>query len=315
MLACLVSGCAAHTSQGLSQQLIQPGEANAQVEAPEDLPEQSPETASGEARESSADARPASKTERLPTLETRDPTLVAALKALAAVPSGENHRWVAEAYRRLGVLDAAHKHLTHARDLDRSDAAAFDGLARIWRDWGFAHLGLGDAYRAIYFAPSSPTTHNTLGTLLQAVGHRQAARQSYDRALALDPRAAYAINNLCYVSFLDGEFTRALAHCRTALRIEPGLVAARNNLALVHAATGRIDRARREFFVAGDAAAGQYNLGIVHLAKREYARAAEAFDAAAEARPSLHAARARAKQARTLAAQFGTRRNHADGGP
>ena len=30
----------------------------------------------------------------------------------------------------------------------RSDAAAYDGLARIWRDWGCRNLGLADAHRA-----------------------------------------------------------------------------------------------------------------------------------------------------------------------
>lgn len=226
--------------------------------------------------------------------------LAVALKRLEAVPTAENQRRVAYMYWRLGVLDTAYDHLALARDLDPTDAAASAGMALIWRDWGFPHLGLPDAYKALDFAASSPGVQNTLGTLLQALGHRQSARERYRETLTLDPGAAYAYNNLCYISFLDGDFDRALSLCRAALQLAPGLVAARNNLGLVYAARGRLDRARHAFFVAGDAAAGHYNMGIVHLANRDYAPAAEAFDAAVDARPSWRAALARASQARRL---------------
>ncbi len=229
--------------------------------------------------------------------------LAAALKALEAVPTAERHRRVAYAYWRRGVLDTAYAHLAQARDLDPTDAAASAGMALIWREWGFPHLGLSDAYKALYFAAASPAVHNTLGTLLQALGRRQSARERYRETLTLDPRAAYAYNNLCYISFLDGNFDRALAQCRAALQLAPGLVAARNNLGLVYAARGRLDRARQEFFTGGDAATGHYNMGIVHLANRDYAQAAEAFDAAVDARPSWSAALARASQARHLLTQ------------
>src|SRR5207247_4202917 len=78
------------------------------------------------------------------TIESSDPLLSAALTQLAASPTAENHRRVASEYRRVRVLDLAHKHLSAAVQLDPRDAAAFDGLARIWRDWGFPQLGLGD---------------------------------------------------------------------------------------------------------------------------------------------------------------------------
>ena len=141
--------------------------------------------------------------------------------------------------------------------------------------------------------------------MLQALGHRASARERYHEALTLDPGAAYAHNNLCYVAFLNGDFGEAHAQCRAALRIAPGFAAARNNLGLVYAALGRLDQARHEFFDGGDAAAGHYNMGIVQLANRYYVRAAAAFDAAAEARPSWSAALTRAWQARRLLGQLG----------
>ena len=55
-------------------------------------------------------------------------------------------------YRRLGVLDLAHAQFTAAVRADPADAASFDALARIWRDWRFPHLGIEDAYRAVQLA-------------------------------------------------------------------------------------------------------------------------------------------------------------------
>ena len=74
--------------------------------------------------------------------------------------------------------------------------------------------------------------------------------------------------------------------------------AARNNLALAYAASGRIDLARSEFVAASDRASGLYNTGIVYLAAGDYPAALNAFDEASKARPTFHLARERARQIR-----------------
>ena len=123
---------------------------------------------------------------------------------------------------------------------------------------------------------------------------------AYERASRLDPRAVYALSNLCYLSFLHGDFDRAVTTCRSALSVDPEFVAARNNLALAHAAAGRLDLARTEFMDAGDEALGFFNIGVVHMAMRDYAEATKAFDAASRRDPTMAIARERAKQARAL---------------
>ena len=70
--------------------------------------------------------------------------------------------------------------------------------------------------------------------------------------------------------------------------LDPTLTAAHNNLALTFAASGDLDRARREFLAAGDRPPRHYNLGIVHLAEREYASAADAFEEAIKPRRPVH---------------------------
>jgi len=252
-------------------------------------------------REASLAAKPARKDAAL-TIEQRDPTLAAARLLLATAPTGENYRRVGVEYARLGVLDAAYDHYARAVRIDPRDAVALDGLARIWRDWGFPERGLGDVYRAIAFAPGSPAPHNTLGTMLVSLGQPAAAHAAFERALVLEPGAAYLLNNLCYVAMLEGDGTRAVMHCRAALDADPRMKAAHNNLALAFATLGDFTAASSEFLQSGDDVAERYNMGVAFLATHRYHDAAAAFEAAAALRPSLTLARRRAQQARDLAA-------------
>jgi tetratricopeptide (TPR) repeat protein len=167
----------------------------------------------------------------------QDASLARALLSLEVHRTAQAEDRVALRYLDLGILDAASDHFSRASVLNRSDAVAYEGLARIWRDWGFPELGLGDAMRAVYYAPSWPAAHNTVGTLLTALGRTAEARKAYERALALDPDAAYVLSNLCYVSVLDGLPDEALAECRAALALDPDLRAARANALRARALT------------------------------------------------------------------------------
>jgi Flp pilus assembly protein TadD len=129
-----------------------------------------------------------------------------------------------------------------------------------------------------------------LGTVLQMTGHLRDARQQYEKALRLDPAASYALNNLCYGLIQQGSATDAIAACERALAVNPTLGTARNNLAIAYAASGDLERARNTFAQAGDEAATFYNVGIVHLARREFREAANAFQAAQRVHPSRQVA-------------------------
>ena len=260
------------------------------------------ETYIGQIRALTAAAKPhAGNGSLAQSLETWDPRLAAALRDLNASPSAEGHRHVAAEYRRLHVLDMAYTHFTRAIALDPRGAAAFDGRARIWRDWGFPHLGLADAYRAAEFAPDSPVVANTVGTLLAAAGQMRTARDWYAKALQLDAHATYALNNLCYVDFLAGR-AEARAACEEAAAFGPDSRYAQQNLALLYAADGDFDAAQRAFAAAaGPAGDAEYNMGIVYMAGGQFRKAAAAFGAARRARPAFALAAARQRQATTAA--------------
>ena len=252
----------------------------------------------GKVRELSVRAKPTQKHVFGVTAESMDPRLSAALLTLATVPSGEAHRLVAGEYARLAILDAALDHYRRATRFDRRDAAAYEGMARVWRDWGLAELGLGDATRATYFAPTSASASNTLGTLLHALGQRDGARRAYQRAAALDPKAAYAFSNLCYVSMLDGQVSAAEAQCRSALAIDPDMKTATRNMALVYARGGRIDLAWEALQQVDAPPTASYNLGIINLARDDRAGALVAFESACRRDPTVANACDRARQLR-----------------
>ena len=290
MAIALLSGCAARKARTPQPQLAT---ADAQATAP--APPGTLSEFMQKVRHLSANARPLSAKDAADTLETRDPVLAAELLHVLAAPTAEGYRTVGERYRERGVLDAAYRHFNLAIALNSRDAAAYEGLARVWRDWGLPQLAVGDAHRATYYAPHSASAQNTFGTIMQALGRDADAKSAYELATWLDPRAAYAMNNLCYLAFLNGRVDDAIDRCNAALRLDPSLAAARNNLALAFAASGRMDLARTKFLDAPDRASGLYNSGIAFLASGDDASALAAFDGASKARPTFKLSRRRAE--------------------
>ena len=189
-----------------------------------------------------------------PPSRVPDPGLAAALLLELARPTVESHLTVAGEYQRLRIFDVAYDRFRLAAKKAPKRAEPHDGMARLWRDWGFLDRALGSSYRAVYLNPESAPAHNTLGTILDALGEYDAARRSYERALMLDPTAAWASNNLCYLELRQGHLAEAQSLCEWSLRVAPALSPARNNLALTHAAAGDVEQARQELMAAGDGA-------------------------------------------------------------
>jgi tetratricopeptide (TPR) repeat protein len=244
------------------------------------------------------------------TLEGSDDRLKSALANLAITPTADAHRRVAFEYRRLHVLDYADEHFHAAVRLEPNDAVSRDGIARIWRDWGFPERALPEARRAVADAPRSPSAANTLGTVLQALGKFEEAEHWYWRAVALDGGAWYALNNLCYAQLMTRE-PYAIAMCQRALAAAPDSATVRNNLALAHAASGDLGAAKVWFRRATDTATADYNYGIVMMSERNYRDAEHAFQAALLADPDSTLAALRARQARIAAdAEEHTRDDH-----
>lgn len=150
------------------------------------------------------------------SLESSDRTLLHALVRLASAPTTQNYLDVADAYVRQGVIDRAHDYLTRSLAINGPHPDVYDALARLWRDWGQPGEGLGHAHRAVFLAPQSAAAHNTLGTVLYRLGQFAQAEASFTQALTVDPKAWYAMANLCHLNMKTGGTLIAIAQCQKA---------------------------------------------------------------------------------------------------
>jgi Flp pilus assembly protein TadD len=301
VLLAAAAGCSARPG-GLSTRFVKPGEPTADYDdRSATAPAPGLQEVTRKIRELQERATPQPKTSLLPTLESQNQELATALMRVALSPSAESHRLAAAAYLEAGVADYAFRHYQRALRSAPCDSASFEGLARIWRNWGRPDLGLADAHRAIYCRPHSVSAYNTLGTLLEALGQRSEARTALEFALSLDPNAAFVHNNLCFIAIRAGEGAAAQSACERALELEPGMVTARTNLSLALAMQGQMQRAEAVLLETFDSGRAQFNVGMLRMSVGDYGAAAQAFDAAVTAGSSSGDAWRRAKQARRLA--------------
>ena len=235
------------------------------------------------------------------TVESSDKGLSEALLAAAFRPTPGNGLRVAKEYQRLGIIDAAQSRVDRVLEQAPHSAEAHEMMARLWRDSGVPWFALGYAHRAVYFSAPSSSAYNTLGTVLDALGRPDDARQAYLKAFALDRSAAWALNNLCSLELRQGSLEDARTYCEAAVGVSPTLASAHTNLGFVHAAAGDFTKAKAAFLAGGDEAAAHYNIGIAHLAKGHFEAASSAFEEAIRARPDFTAAKSRARYARAQA--------------
>ena len=247
LLALLMAGCA--SAHGGAPAVQQAGTAPVES-AGEGLviqPEGDAPLADAPAR-AVPEPRAKSSTSGATLAEEWSPALGDTLRRYSADPTIRHEVELAQAYREAGILDQAYDHYDAATRRDPREAAAWDGLARIWRDWGYPHLGLGDAHRAAWADPGSPVVHNTLGTILQLLGKHKEARREFALAVAIDPRAAYAHYNLAVACVAQHDYGAAVTAFERAAALDPSLDVARM----------RADEARQQ---ARNAAAGK---GVSH---------------------------------------------------
>jgi Tfp pilus assembly protein PilF len=293
------SGCAAREGR-LTSRFVKPGEPSATYDDPTAAAPKP--TLSEYVRKLRAlQSKAVSKNSFLPTIESSNPELARALLLLTMHESPENHRLAAVAYRKAGVLDFAYRHFQRAVVLDPCDAVSYDGMARLWRDWDMSELALGDVHRALSCSKKSAEIYNTLGTILESLGQSAAAERAYRTAVALNPRATFALNNLCYVEMTQGDGPAAARFCEAALAVDPNFAPARNNLALVEAKGGDLAGAEKRLRDGSPSGTSLYNVGVLRLSEGRYAEAALVFDQASAAQPSLTIARQRSVQARQAA--------------
>ena len=105
--------------------------------------------------------------------------------------------------------------------------------------------------RAMLLRPDYPSPHNNMANALWELGEAAAARTRYRQAIALKPDHPDAYANLGHAlrtrAMRLSDYQDAEKECRRALRLDPGNLAAGNNLGIVHLSRNELTAAEQCF--------------------------------------------------------------------
>jgi len=206
-----------------------------------------------------------------------NPSDLAAKQKLAVEFLGRGHHW--SAYELFQELEW--------RSPGRWDVAM--GLAAVWDAWGRYDLALEYAGTAASSRPSRGT-YELLGRI-ELHGHNfPGAEAAFRTALEFDPSDAALLSNLGFALMSQSKWGDAREQLVRARSMNPGLVEARNNLAIVFARTGDFDGALGELIEVSAPAVAWNNLGALYLQQERPGDAYRAFTRAVELDPDYERA-------------------------
>src|SRR5438034_1969101 len=152
-----------------------------------------------------------------------------------------------------------------------------NGIAEAYLGFTLAEQGQHDKAIAHYktvlqsYPRANATFWNNFGASLAAIGKLEKALSAFQNALKLDPSMGLAHQNLAFTLARTGRQQESLIHFRDAARLEPENVTVHNIYAVMLGAAGRTDEAMQEFQatlrLAPDSAATHVNLANL-LAKQ-----------------------------------------------
>jgi tetratricopeptide (TPR) repeat protein len=138
-------------------------------------------------------------------------------------------------------------------------------------------------------------TCNNRGVALYYRGALEAARDSFRRAVELQPGYAEALNNLGLAESRLGREAEAIEAFRQALVADPKMGEAYNNLGFLYHTSSQYDRAAQMFGLAienaGDSSIAYTNLGNTYYAMQQAEKAVEAWRRAVDLDPMNESAR------------------------
>jgi Flp pilus assembly protein TadD len=166
----------------------------------------------------------------------------------------------------------------------------------------------GSLQQALRRDPQFACAYNALGVALERLNRAADARAAFETAAKLTPEWALPPSQIASQMIARGELKQALPYLEKAVRSSPRSVSQHWNLLRLNRLLGRLPEVER---LAGELADLNPNyaptyleLGEAYSAARQYAKAAEAYDAYVLLAPNFADAtdvRARADRARTLA--------------
>jgi protein O-mannosyl-transferase len=154
----------------------------------------------------------------------------AARKALDYKPDNAiAYNNICASYNALGWYAEAEKACRKALEIDNTFELAENNLKA--SENGLNEYN-GKLEKLQLLTEQQPTTNNfiALGNLYYSSGRYEAAANTYQKVLAVDPDNSAAYNNICSAYNALGEYSKALPFCKKAVALEPEWQLAKNNL-------------------------------------------------------------------------------------
>ncbi len=151
--------------------------------------------------------------------------------------------------------------------------------------------------QAIHYEPQHYWAHFQIGRCELSLGQIHEAIESWTTCIALQPKAAWAYSTRGLALAMARDFPAAESDLDTALELQPGFLPAHLNRGVCYQYEGKIESAISEFTLAASPSSGSglvegyYYLARIHLAREEYASAANELRAVLMRRPDLNPAR------------------------
>jgi len=124
------------------------------------------------------------------------------------------------------------------------DAETKGDLARLHKNYGLA----AEFYaKALHFSRNDATLHNKLGIVELELGERGAATKNFSQAIKYNPQLVSALNNLGAVELMSRKYRPAVGYFKRVLAMDETSAPTHLNLAEAWMGLGEVDRAMTEY--------------------------------------------------------------------
>jgi Flp pilus assembly protein TadD len=196
-------------------------------------------------------------------------------------------------HNRLGNYSLAARAYAHSLKLDANNPAAQEGVGLLYLrehryDDARQHFSA-----ALEGDPLRWKSHNGLGMIADMNGDYESAVAHYRQALDTPPEAeqpdkSLLLNNLGYSLYLSGDWLGAQQHFHKALKYNPGLDRAWQNLGLVYTRKGEYERALDVYRNVMEKPEAYNNMGFLCMINQEYDQAEYFFQKAIKLSPTYY---------------------------
>jgi len=169
---------------------------------------------------------------------------------------------------KAGDRDQAVSAFRQAIEKDSTHVKSRLNLSRVLLDQGKAQEALPEVEATLRFDSTSNQGYRLLGRVKDELGDPTGAAEAFKRAIVLDPRDAWSMNNLGRVAIGQQNFVEALGPIARAIEIDSSVAAFQNNLGIALERTGHISQAVSAYRAAL-ASDSSYQKASVNLARVE----------------------------------------------